>query len=68
MNEYRGKEITITYDEHTCIHSGNCVKGLPSVFNVEQKPWVNADGAAIDAITKAIAQCPSGALSYKVNM
>ncbi len=65
MNDYKGNEVVIRYDETICTHSGNCVKGLPAVFNVNAKPWVNANGATVDALKKAIAQCPSGALSYQ---
>jgi len=65
MNEYRGHQIIIRYDEHTCTHSGNCVRSLPGVFDVNRKPWVNADGATVEQIKKTIAQCPSGALSFE---
>ena len=65
MGEYRGKDIIIRYDEQTCIHSGNCVKTLPGVFDVNQKPWVNANGATVDDIKKTIALCPSGALTFQ---
>ena len=47
MGEYRGNEIIVRYDEHTCTHSGNCVKTLPAVFNVNAKPWVNANGMMV---------------------
>jgi uncharacterized Fe-S cluster protein YjdI len=66
MNEYKGNDIVVRYDETTCTHSGNCVKGLPSVFDVKATPWVHANGASVDAIKKAVANCPSGALSYEV--
>jgi uncharacterized Fe-S cluster protein YjdI len=65
MSEYRGKEIIIRYDEHTCTHSGNCVKNLPAVFDVNRKPWVNPNDATVEAIKKTMALCPSGALSYE---
>jgi uncharacterized Fe-S cluster protein YjdI len=65
MGEYRGNEIIIRYDERVCTHSGNCVRNLPVVFDVNRKPWVNADGATVDSIKKTIALCPSGALSFE---
>ena len=65
MGEYQGNQIIIRYDENVCTHSGNCVKNLPSVFDPKQKPWVNANGATVDAIKKTIALCPSGALSFQ---
>ncbi len=30
------------------------------------KPWIDADGAGVDAIIETIRACPSGALSYTV--
>ncbi len=38
MHEYKGKKIVIQSDKDTCIHSGNCVKNLPGVFNIK---WQN---------------------------
>ena len=65
MAEYRGKDIIIRYDEHTCIHAGNCVKNLPAVFDVHRKPWVNPNDATVDAIKSTISTCPSGALTFE---
>ena len=31
------------------------------------KPWIDPDGAGIDAIVETIEACPSGALSYTIN-
>lgn len=62
--EYSNGEVTITWEPHKCIHSTNCVKGLPSVFDFEKRPWVNAEGANTEVIVKQIDNCPSGALGY----
>ncbi|WP_339865036.1 (4Fe-4S)-binding protein [uncultured Algoriphagus sp.] len=62
--EYTNGEVTITWEPHKCIHSKNCVKGLPSVFDFEKRPWVNAEGASSEEIVKQIDKCPSGALGY----
>ena len=40
--------------------------GLPSVFDVSKKPWIDVDGAAPAAIAEQVKQCPSGALSYEL--
>jgi len=66
-SEHRGKDATITYDSEVCIHSGNCVKGLASVFNVERDPWIDPDGASVAALKNAIRNCPSGALTIMVH-
>jgi uncharacterized Fe-S cluster protein YjdI len=65
MPEYAGTNVTIAYDAEVCTHSGNCVKGLPSVFNVNADPWVQPDQASIDEVKNAIRNCPSGALTMR---
>ncbi len=62
--EYSNGEVTITWEPHKCIHSKNCITGLPSVFDFEKRPWINAQGASTEAIVKQIDNCPSGALGY----
>ena len=50
----------------TCrFHAGECVRGLPSVFDISKKPWINVNGASPDAIVDQIKRCPSGALTYE---
>ena len=66
MQEYRGEEIIVRYDEKICIHAGDCVEGLPAVFDVTKRPWVNANGADAEAIKAQVAKCPSGALTCEM--
>ena len=63
MHEYQGSKLTVRYDETVCIHAAQCVKGLPAVFDINKTPWVNPDGADVEAVKQQVAQCPSGALS-----
>ena len=65
--EYRGAKVAISYDPDVCTHSGNCVKGLPAVFDVNQNPWINPDNASIEEVKSAIRNCPSGALTMKIS-
>jgi uncharacterized Fe-S cluster protein YjdI len=65
VHRYEGKTLTVTYDAKVCTHAGECVKGLPGVFNPKNKPWVNPDGASDDAVIAAIGRCPSGALGFE---
>lgn len=67
MQEYRNDKLTVRYDPKICIHAGDCVRGLPSVFDVAKKPWINVDGAEPEAIIEQVKQCPSGALSYELS-
>jgi len=64
MKEYSNDEITVRWDKKKCIHSGECVKCLPGVFDPDWSPWVKMDAASTEEITNAIDKCPSGALSY----
>ena len=63
MQEYKNDKIAVRYDPKVCIHAGECVRGLPSVFDVSKKPWIDVNGAAVDAIIGQVKRCPSGALS-----
>ncbi|NYT01477.1 MAG: hypothetical protein GKC10_01795 [Methanosarcinales archaeon] len=65
MKAYTNGEIVVYWEPDKCVHSANCVKGLPAVFNHKQRPWINMQGADSEEIMKAIDNCPSGALSYK---
>lgn len=62
--EYSNGEVTVTWEPHKCIHSANCVKGLPKVFDANKKPWIDPMGATTEEIVKQIQKCPSGALGY----
>lgn len=64
---YTNGEVTIVWRPSICIHSTNCFKGLPQVFNPNKKPWANAEGASTEQIVNQINKCPSGALSYEMN-
>lgn len=55
--------LKITWDDKICIHSGNCVKTLPSVFQVKDGKFVIIpDGAPEDQVIKTVNACPSKAL------
>ena len=64
LQVYQGDGITVTFDPNVCIHSGVCVRGLPAVFDVSRRRWVDPDAAAPDVVAAQVARCPSGALQY----
>jgi len=66
MGTYRNNEIIVRFDVKTCIHSGNCLRGLPTVFDIHKRPWVNVDAEDAEAIQQTIGNCPSGALTYEI--
>ena len=59
---YTGSHLDVSFDADTCIHAGECVRGLPAVFDTKRKPWIAPDEGAADAIREVVARCPSGAL------
>ena len=65
--EYTNGEITIIWQHDKCIHSANCVNGLPLVFQPDEKPWIKVEGATTEQLISQIDQCPSKALSYFMN-
>lgn len=61
---YPGRAVTITIHGGRCIHSRNCVLGLPNVWKPNvQGPWVDPDAAPPDLIAAIALSCPSGAIS-----
>lgn len=64
LQVYETPEITVTFDPALCIHSGNCVRGLPAVFDVGRRRWVRPEAATADQVAAQIARCPSGALKF----
>ena len=64
---YVGKHITIHDNRRLCAHAGNCTDGLAGVWRMGEKPWIDPDGADVEAIIAVIEQCPSGALSYSID-
>ena len=65
MQEYKNDKLVVRYDPAICIHAGECVRGLPSVFSLSRKPWIDVNGAPAAAIIEQVKCCPSGALSYE---
>jgi len=55
--------LKITWNDKICIHSGNCVKSLPSVFQVKDGKFVILpEGAPANKVRETVNACPSGAL------
>jgi uncharacterized Fe-S cluster protein YjdI len=65
--KYIKDELSIHWKPDLCIHSANCVKGLPKVFNPKIKPWINQENATIEELIQTIKTCPSGALSFSID-
>jgi len=59
---YMGGDVTISFDPEVCQHSGNCARGLPSMFDTDPKPWIDPDRASVNEVIEQVGRCPSGAL------
>ena len=67
LQVYETPDITVTFAPDVCIHSGNCLRGLPLVFDVGRKHWIRPELATATEVAAQIARCPSGALQCKLN-
>jgi len=65
LQTYETPEIVVTFDPNLCTHSGNCVRGLPLVFDVKRKRWIQPEAATAAEVAAQIERCPSGALQYE---
>ncbi|NML20279.1 hypothetical protein HHL16_05315 [Pseudoflavitalea sp. G-6-1-2] len=61
---YTNGEVTVVWKPEFCKHAGRCVTQLPSVFNLQERPWINMTGADSETIINQVNRCPTGALSY----
>lgn len=66
VQSYESDEIVVTFDPHTCIHAGECVRGLPQVFNVSLKRWIRPEHAPASQVAEQVRRCPSGALQFRM--
>ena len=62
LQTYEVPGITVTFDPTVCIHSAVCVRGLPRVFDVKRKRWIQLEHDTAERIAEQVARCPSGAL------
>ena len=61
--QYTNGEITVVWEADKCIHSGNCVRGLPDAFKPKERPWVQLESVESQAVWDTVQKCPSGALT-----
>ena len=62
LQTYEAPGITVTFDPTVCIHSAACVRGLPRVFDVKRKRWIQLEHDTPERVAEQVARCPSGAL------
>ncbi|MDQ6981539.1 MAG: CDGSH iron-sulfur domain-containing protein [Mariprofundus sp.] len=63
IHRYEGETIIVEFDLSRCIHTGDCSRDLPDVFNTKRSGrWVKPDAAPAVDVARICAQCPTGAL------
>lgn len=65
VKTYETEQVKVFWRPEICQHAGECVKGLPSVFDVNKRPWVSVENAAPEDIMRVVDLCPSKALTYQ---
>jgi len=66
LQSYESDDIVVTFDPNVCIHSGECVRGLPAVFDVRLKRWIRPENAPAGQVADQVRRCPSGALQFRM--
>lgn len=61
---YRTEQIVVYWEPAFCIHTARCLQGLPQVFDVRRRPWVDVTAGTADDVAQVVERCPTGALSY----
>ena len=63
---YGAPGVTVYYDRGRCLHFAECVRGLPQVFDVGKRPWIQPENASAERVAEVVRRCPSGALHYRL--
>jgi uncharacterized Fe-S cluster protein YjdI len=67
VRRYTRDGAAVTYEVALCRHAGECVRGLPAVFDTARRPWIQPQNASIDDLERVIALCPTRALKFERN-
>ena len=57
--------IEVSFDPNLCAHAAYCLRGLPQVFDLQARPWIQPANATADEVAEVVLRCPSGALTYR---
>ena len=63
---YGAPGVTVYYERGRCLHFAECVRGLPQVFDVKKRPWIQPENASAEQVAEVVRRCPSGALHYRL--
>jgi len=67
VKSYTNGDVTVYWRSEKCIHSANCIVGLPGVFKAHKRPWIDMAKADSEEVIKTVDSCPSRALLYMKN-
>ena len=63
---FQGRLVDVAFDEEACQGAGECLRGMPEVFDSAKDPWIDPDGAdtlqACVRLGEVVARCPGKAL------
>lgn len=65
VRRYTRDGAAVTFEAAICEHAGECVRGLPEVFDTAKRPWIQPEHATVDRIETVIDRCPSLALKFE---
>jgi nitrite reductase/ring-hydroxylating ferredoxin subunit/uncharacterized Fe-S cluster protein YjdI/CDGSH-type Zn-finger protein len=63
---YSAPGVTVYYERGRCLHFAECLRGLPEVFDVKKRPWIQPENATVERVAEVVRRCPSGALHYRL--
>ena len=66
IQSYEVPGITVTFDPNVCKHAGVCVRGLPLVFDIRRRRWIQPEYATPEEVAEQVKRCPSGALQFRL--
>ncbi len=64
IQQYESDSLSVTFDPNLCVHVARCLQGLPGVFDVSRRKWIDLEGGTTEEIVETVERCPSGALQY----
>ena len=65
LHHFSSDTITIRFSRSRCIHAGECIRGLPPVFDNSRLRWIDPAQASPDEISSVVRRCPTGALHFE---
>jgi uncharacterized Fe-S cluster protein YjdI len=66
--KYTNGKVTVIWKPALCQHTAICARGLAEVFHPKDHPWITPERADTDKIVEQVKKCPSGALTYVMNV